>query len=111
LAARKIQCEIFREGQRFGYRVRFHDAERFHYTSPRYESLERALAAHDGHQKRIWEQPGLSAAALMAYPRSAVSRVSWRESRSVLQSPLVLRTVDCAGTIGSVTKIVGSFAQ
>jgi hypothetical protein len=27
-----------------------------HCTSPSYESLERALESHDGHQEPVWEQ-------------------------------------------------------
>ena len=51
--ARKLHGEIYRDGERFGYRVRFHDADHFHYVAPRYESLQRALETHDGQQERI----------------------------------------------------------
>jgi hypothetical protein len=56
--ARKIHCEIFRKGERFGYRVRFHDAKTFHYVIGDFESLKWALEVHDPHNERIWEEPG-----------------------------------------------------
>jgi hypothetical protein len=61
--SRKFHFEVFRDGGRFGFRVRFHHKDHFHYVVPGYESVKRVLEVHDVHNERIWEQPSPDDAA------------------------------------------------
>jgi hypothetical protein len=88
--ARKTHCEIFRDGERFGYRVRFYDSDHFHYISSSYEGPERALEAHDKHQERIWEQtrPFAAADVLLVSDEYKPESVGWRMKQQEIQKPL-----------------------
>jgi hypothetical protein len=85
LAARKIHCEIFRE--RFGYRVRFHDAERFSlHVSPLSEPGARTQGSRR-HQERVWELPGPSAASDVALVSEEykLDSAGWRMKQHEIQ--------------------------
>jgi hypothetical protein len=86
---RKIHCEIFRQGDRVGYRVRFHDADTFHYVTGDFESLQWALDVHDPHSERIWEQPAHTDAAgvVLKSDEYKPGTVGWRTEQEEVSGP------------------------
>jgi hypothetical protein len=85
--ARKIHCAISRDGERFGYRVRFCYSDQFHFVSSSYESLARTLKRQDGHRERVWRQPGPSAAAdiVLVSDEYKPDSVGWRMEQPEIQ--------------------------